>query len=266
MDPAAARAALVQVGVLAGDASGSVCRYVRRDGTPGEVSQPAFVIAEALPGPDDPTVVQVSRWDRLKDMAGVMRGFAEHVAPSGPGWLVLAGPAVDGVTDDPEGAIVFAETLAEWRNLPSQQRSRVMLVTLPMTDVDDNGAMVNALQRHASVIAQKSLAEGFGLTVAEGMWKGRPVVGSAVGGIQDQIVDGTGILLPDPTDLPAFGRAVRTLLDDPARADRMGTLAREHVRAHYVGDQHLIRYAELFGTLLANEPTPTHSPVAGPPG
>jgi trehalose synthase len=266
MDPAAARAALVQMGVLAGDASGSVCRYVRRDGTPGEVSQPAFVIAEALPGPDDPTVVQVSRWDRLKDMAGVMRGFAEHVAPSGPGWLVLAGPAVDGVTDDPEGAIVFAETLAEWRNLPSQQRSRVMLVTLPMTDVDDNGAMVNALQRHASVIAQKSLAEGFGLTVAEGMWKGRPVVGSAVGGIQDQIVDGTGILLPDPTDLPAFGRAVRTLLDDPARADRMGTLAREHVRAHYVGDQHLIRYAELFGTLLANEPTPTHSPVAGPPG
>ena len=91
-----------------------------------------------------------------------------------------------------------------------------------MTDVDDNAAMVNALQRHASVIVQKSLAEGFGLTVAEGMWKGRPVVGSAVGGIQDQIADGTGILLPDPTDLPAFGRAVRTLLDDPELAGRIG--------------------------------------------
>jgi trehalose synthase len=113
--------------------------------------------------------------------------------------------------------------------------------------------MVNALQRHASVIVQKSLAEGFGLTVAEGMWKGRPVVGSAVGGIQDQVADGTGILLPDPTDLSAFGHAVRTLLDDPELAARLGSAAREYVRAHYVGDRHLLRYAELFGTLLAAE-------------
>ena len=94
---------------------GPVCRYTRRDGSPGEVNQPASVVAEALPEPDDPVVVQVSRWDRLKDMVGVMRGFAEHVAPNGPGWLVLAGPSVDGVTDDPEGAIVFAETLAQWQ-------------------------------------------------------------------------------------------------------------------------------------------------------
>ncbi|HKE67049.1 MAG TPA: glycosyltransferase [Micromonosporaceae bacterium] len=257
MDPDAVRAALVQMGVLAGDSAGPVCRYVRRDGSPGDVTQAASVEAEALPSPDDPVVVQVSRWDRLKDMVGVMRGFAEHVAPHGPGWLILAGPSVAGVTDDPEGATVFAETLTEWRNLPSSQRSRVMLVTLPMSDVDENGAMVNALQRHASVIVQKSLAEGFGLTVAEGMWKGRPVVGSAVGGIRDQIADGTGILLPDPTDLPAFGHAVRTLIDDTALADRMGTAAREHVRAHYVGDQHLLRYAELFGTLVANASTPT---------
>jgi trehalose synthase len=256
MDPAAARAALVQMGVLAGDGAGSVCRYVRRDGSPGDVTQSASVEAEDLPSADDPVVVQVSRWDRLKDMVGVMRGFAEHVAPHGPGWLILAGPSVAGVTDDPEGATVYAETLTQWRNLPSSQRSRVMLVTLPMSDVDENGAMVNALQRHASVIVQKSLAEGFGLTVAEGMWKGRPVVGSAVGGIRDQIADGTGILLPDPTDLPAFGHAVRALLNDTALANRMGTLAREHVRAHYVGDQHLLRYAELFGTLLANESTP----------
>jgi trehalose synthase len=250
MDPPAVHAALVQIGLLPGHPATSVCRYTRRDGSPGEVNQPASVMAEALPEPDDPVVVQVSRWDRLKDMIGVMRGFAEQVAPRGPGWLVLAGPSVEGVTDDPEGAIVLAETLAEWRNLPPAARSRVILVTLPMTDVDDNAAMVNALQRHGSVIVQKSLAEGFGLTVAEGMWKGRPVVGSAVGGIQDQVVEGTGILLPDPTDLPAFGRAVRTLLDDPELADRMGAAAREHVRAHYVGDLHLLRYADMFGALL----------------
>jgi trehalose synthase len=100
------------------------------------------------------------------------------------------------------------------------------------------------------VIAQKSLAEGFGLTVAEGMWKGRPIAGSAVGGIQDQIADGTGVLLADPTDLAAFGAAVRRLLDQPDVAGRMGAAAKAYVADHFVGDLHLLRYAELFGTLI----------------
>jgi trehalose synthase len=261
MDLPAVSAALVHMGLLPSSTPIAVCSYTRRDGSPGEVNQRASVVAEALPGPHDPVVVQVSRWDRLKDMIGVMRGFAEHVAPKGPGWLILAGPSFEGVTDDPEGAIVYAETLAQWQSLPPAQRSRVILTTLPVLDVDDNAAMVNALQRHASVIVQKSLAEGFGLTVAEGMWKGRPVVGSAVGGIQDQVADGTGLLLPDPTDLPAFGRAVRTLLDDTELAAGLGAAAREYVRAHYVGDQHLLRYAELLGTLLAAERLPAGQSV-----
>ena len=82
--------------------------------------------------------------------------------------------------------------------------------------------MVNAIQRHATVIVHKSLAEGFGLTVAEGMWRGRPVVGSAVGGILDQIAGGTGVLLPDPADLATFGSQVRRLLDSPDDARLMG--------------------------------------------
>jgi trehalose synthase len=253
MDPANVRAAIGQLGVVSGQFGGPVCHYTRRDGSPGEVHQQASVIAEALPGPDDPVVVQVSRWDRLKDMSGVMRGFAEHVAPNGPGWLMLVGPSVEGVADDPEGALVFAEALADWRNLPPAQRSRIVLVNLPMADADDNACMVNAVQRHATVIVQKSLVEGFGLTVAEGMWKGRPVVGTAVGGIRDQITGQTGILLSEPTDLSAFGSAVRALLDDPNLAEAMGAAAHEYVRAHYVGDLHLLRYAELFGTLLASE-------------
>ena len=145
-------------------------------------------------------------------------GFAEYVAPGGGGYLVLAGPAVAGVTDDPEGAAVFGDCLLQWRDLPAAARARILLVTLPLDDVEENAAMVNALQRHASVIAQKSLAEGFGLTVAEGMWKGRPVVGSAVGGIIDQIAPGTGILLPDPRDLEAFGAAVRRAPRRPGRS------------------------------------------------
>ena len=110
--------------------------------------------------------------------------------------------------------------------------------------------MVNALQRHATIIVQKSLAEGFGLTVAEGMWKGRPVVGSAVGGIIDQIAEGTGVLLPDPHDLKAFGVAVAscstTRRGQPDGAGRSG-----YIREHYVGDVHLLHYAELFGRLLS---------------
>src|SRR6185312_10332505 len=101
--------------------------------------------------------------------------------------LVLAGPATAGVADDPEGAEVLDEAFAAWRALPAPARARVHLACLPMDDAEENGAIVNALQSRADVVVQKSLAEGFGLTVAEAMWKGRPMVGSRVGGIQDQI-------------------------------------------------------------------------------
>jgi trehalose synthase len=180
-----------------------------------------------------------------------MASFADHVVPGGGGYLMLVGPAVAGVSDDPEGAAVYGECLLQWHDLPPSARERILLVTLPLDDIDENAAMVNALQRHATVIAQKSLAEGFGLTVSEGMWKGRPVIGSAVGGIIDQIADGTGLLLPDPADLPAFGQAVRLLLDDPAEATLLGLAAHAHVRENFIGDIHLLRYAKLLGTLIS---------------
>ncbi len=91
------------------------------------------------------------------------------------------------MTDDPEGAVVLAEVEAAWQELPRRVRRRVHLALLPMEDTDENAIMVNALQRRADVVTQMSLAEGFGLTVAEAMWKARPVVATRVGGIQDQI-------------------------------------------------------------------------------
>ena len=251
LDAATVRAILAMLGVLDGTAPQVPAGFVRRDGNAGTVTRPAVVTGEGRPGPDDPVLLQVSRWDRLKDMTGVMRGFADHVVPGGDGYLMLAGPAVTEVADDPEGAAVYAECLLQWHDLPPAARARILLVTLPLDDIDENAAMVNALQRHATVIAQKSLAEGFGLTVSEGMWKGRPVIGSAVGGIIDQIADGTGILLPDPADLKAFGQAVRQLLSDPAQATRMGQAAHAYVREDYLGDVHLMRYARLLGTLTA---------------
>jgi trehalose synthase len=120
-----------------------------------------------------------------------------------------------------------------------------------MHDATENALLVNALQRHASVVVQKSLAEGFGLTVAEAMWKRRPVVASAVGGIVDQIVDGeTGVLLEDPHDLRGFGGAVDELLSDHVKAERLAENAREHVVRHFLGDRHLRQYAELLSELL----------------
>ena len=250
LDEYTVRGILAKIGVLGGCTHAGPVTYLGRDGSPGSVTRSAEVTADSLPGPDDPLVLQVSRWDQLKDMQGVMRGFADYVAPAGRGFLLLVGPAVAGVSDDPEGAAVFAECLLQWRELPPAVRSKILLVTLPLDDPDENGAMVNALQRQASVIAQKSLAEGFGLTVAEGMWKGRPVVGSAVGGIIDQIPAGAGVLLPDPCDLESFGTAVRGLLDDPAAAARMGAAAHAYIGQHYVGDLHLLRYERLFTSMI----------------
>ena len=244
------RAILVKLGVLDEPVPAEPATFVRRDGGEDVVSRPAVIIGEGRPGPGDPVLLQVSRWDRLKDMAGVMRGFADHVAPSGDGYLMLVGPAVKNVSDDPEGATVYGECLMQWRDLSPAARARILLITLPLDDIDENAAMVNALQRHANVITQKSLAEGFGLTVSEGMWKGRPVIGSAVGGIIDQIADGTGILLPDPADLAAFGSAARLLLSDQDQAARIGKAAHDHVREQYLGDVHLLHYAKLLGSLI----------------
>ncbi len=109
--------------------------------------------------------------------------------------------------------------------------------------------MVNAIQRHATVIVQKSLEEGFGLTVAEGMWKAKAVVASDVGGITEQIVPGTGILLSNPTDLTAFGEALTELFTDPRQVVELGLRAREHVLESYVGDKHLRLFAQLMADL-----------------
>jgi trehalose synthase len=119
-----------------------------------------------------------------------------------------------------------------------------------MDDLEQNAAIVNAVQRHAAVVAQKSVREGFGLTVSEAMWKGRPVVGSAVGGIQDQIRDGVdGLLVADPHDLGAFAEAVRTLLGDTSRALEMGKAAHERVRDNFLADRDLGEWMALLGHL-----------------
>jgi trehalose synthase len=241
---------LAAMGVLDAKPTGAAT-FTRRDGSVGLVARRATVVAEGPLDASVPLVLQVSRWDHLKDMAGVMAGFAASVPDRGGAQLALAGPAVDDVSDDPEGHEVLEQCIAAWSALPAQRRRQIRLVTLPMDDADENAAMVNALQRHAAVVVQKSLAEGFGLTVAEGMWKAKAVVASAVGGIVDQVVPGTGVLLDDPNDLDAFGRALVSLLDRPDEALRLGANARRHVLEGFVGDEHLMHYGALMERLKA---------------
>jgi trehalose synthase len=155
------------------------------------------------------------------------------------------------VADDPEGAEVLADAREMWERLPAETRACVHLACLPMEDGEENAAIVNALQRHASVVVQKSLAEGFGLTVAEAMWKARPVVASRIGGIQDQIEDGvSGVLLDDPADLASYGAAVRRLLDEPDVAERIGQEAMRRVRRGFLGSRSLTQYFDLITSVL----------------
>jgi trehalose synthase len=250
MDAAHVQSILATAGIVGGKPLVSA-NFTRLDGRTGTVSHRAEMVEAAPATLDDSLVVQISRWDRLKDPLGVMQGFVDHVAPMTAAHLMLAGPAAAAVADDPEGLQVLADCVQSWEQLPEPARGRVHLAALPMTDSDENAAMVNALQRHATVVIQKSLAEGFGLTVAEAMWKGRPVVASRIGGIQEQIDDGrTGLLVNDPRDLADYGGKVRQLLEKPFWAAAIGAAARENVRDHFLAPRHLLQYAALLKTLV----------------
>lgn len=249
-------AALRRAGLVETESPEGNLGFTRRDGSAGVVRRHSGLVLDDDWLPRDARVVlQVSRWDTLKDMTGVLTGFVDHLENfSDDVHLLLVGPDVTGVSDDPEGAHVLEECRALRGSLSAAARARAHLCCLPMDDVDENAHLVNALQRYAEVVVQKSLVEGFGLTVTEPMWKGRPVVASAVGGIRDQIVDGvSGVLLDDPTDLTRFAEVLAGLLGDPAREATIGAAARDRVTERYLGDRHLIQYAELFMALETRE-------------
>ena len=250
LEPDMVQSILAATGVIPDGAGGSP-EFVRPNGDSDLVRSETEMVEDDPVPEDAPVVLQVSRWDRLKDPVGVLRGFASHVPSDLGAHLVLAGPEMGTVADDPEGEEVLEETRRARAELDAGARARVHLALVPDEDGDENAAIVNALQRHATVVVQKSLAEGFGLTVAEAMWKERPVVASRVGGIQDQIMHGeSGLLVDDPRDLSSFGESVTSMLRDPDRAAKMGAAAKERVRQEFLGPRHLLQYVDLFERLL----------------
>lgn len=252
MAPTQVQGILAAAGVLQACWSDDDAVFTRIDGSVGRVRNAAQMIEEAPLPPGAPLVTQVSRWDPLKDHSGVAKSFAEAVPLDLGAHLVLAGPSPESVADDPEGLATFEELRECVASLPEKVRSRVHLACLPMDDIEENAAMVNALQRHSDVVVQKSLAEGFGLTVAEAMWKSRPTVASAIGGIQDQISDGsTGLLVEDPKDLTACGKAVSGLLRDRRASQALGQAAHASVLDNFLAPRYLGRHLDLIELVAA---------------
>jgi trehalose synthase len=183
---------------------------------------------------DKPVILQVSRFDKFKDPTGVIMAY-RMVKKYNDCVLVLAGsPAAD----DPEGT----EVLNEVREFASNDPDIHILLLPPFSDKD-----INALQRMATVILQKSLKEGFGLTVAEGMWKGKPVIGGAAGGIPLQIVHGVTGFLVHSIEGAAF--RIRQLLNNTPMAQQMGERAREYVRQNFLITRQIRDYLAVWHTL-----------------
>jgi len=181
---------------------------------------------------DLPLVVQISRFDSWKDPKGVVEAV-QMVMKETPCTLVLLGNVA---TDDPEGQEVF-------ESIHRSSGERIIVLSC------QDSALVNALQRRAAVVVQKSLREGFGLTVTEAMWKGRPVVGGDAGGIRHQIDDGVNGFLVSSVQQTA-DRIIQ-LLRDPGLGRQMGQKAHESVRQRYLMPRLMEQYLDLFASFEA---------------
>jgi len=185
---------------------------------------------------DKPIVTQISRFDRLKDPLGVIKAY-QLVKKYIDCQLILAGGTA---SDDPEGAKVLDEV----REMASHDKD-IHILLLPQNDIE-----VNALQRASTVIIQKSLKEGFGLTVSEALWKAKPVVVSNVGGIPLQVRHKYSGLMCHSVEGAAF--ALKQLLNNPEYAKKLGENGREHVKNNFLITRHLRDYMLLFLSLYHN--------------
>jgi len=187
-----------------------------------------------IPG-DRPMILQVSRFDRFKDPVGVIRSY-QMAKRYNDCILVLAG---GGAVDDPEGL----QVLNEVRDAASTDKD-IFILDLPA----DSNVEINALQRAATIVLQKSTKEGFGLTVSEAMWKGKPVIGGFVGGITVQILYGqTGYTVHS---IEGCAYQIRYLLNNPALALQIGENAKEFTRRNFLITRHICDYLSLMISCL----------------
>jgi trehalose synthase len=220
-----------------------------------------------------PIVTQVSRWDRLKGYLPLLHAFvALKRADTAAGHplhrrhlelvrLVLAGPDPVAIQDDPEALEVLDELRAAYRSLPPAIQEEIAILLLPMRSLEENALMVNALQRASTIVAQNSLREGFGLTIAEAMWKRVPILSNTRAcGPRQQVRDGLdGRMVADPEDHGELERALRDMLADPVRLERWGHSAQRRVHDHFLVFDQLRAWGRLLDSLVSRPVAPRTS-------
>jgi trehalose synthase len=215
-----------------------------------------------------PTIVQISRWDRFKGFIQLAKGFqklksninlyagdsARHRRRLELLNLVLAGPDPSFVSDDPEGKEILKELSDYFLSLPKDIQSHIILLKLPMTSRKENGLVVNALQRLASIVVQNSIKEGFGLTITEAMWKNKPVLGTYAWGIQQQIRDNiNGKLIKNPEDPDEIAGILSYMLQNEKQKEVWGHNAQKTVIENYLIFVQISQWLEIFEKLPSKD-------------
>lgn len=183
---------------------------------------------------DKPIICQVSRFDKWKDPEGMIKIF-KKIKKKVNCQLILVGSMA---TDDPEGQQIF-ERLEK-----SVEDEKDIHLIMNAPDI-----VINALQRVSAVVVQKSIREGFAITVSEALWKGTPVVASNVGGIPSQVIDGKNGYLLEPKDYDGFAERIIHLLKNPDKAEKMGEFGKQHVQNNFLITRHLLDYIKLLKQL-----------------
>ena len=251
MEPEEVEAVLRYVGLLGGGGPPPRIGFTHADGSPGRVNRHADVLQTGpAPPADAPLVAEVSRWDRMKDMAGVMTAFADHVVGTSEAHLLLAGPVVTGVADDPEGAETLEECDAVWRDLTHGQRTRIHL-----------GVPSDARLRRERGHRQRDPAPRCSRDAKEHRGGLRPHRGRSDVEVEaDRRLRRRRHRRPDhlrrgraPRRRPSGPGRVRAghtrLLDDPPYAAQLGANVRTRAQAEFLGDRHLEQWAQLFAKL-----------------
>lgn len=235
--------------------------HLQTDGRFGPSPSPAAAALGRLP-----TILQISRWDGFKGFDRLIDGFrcfqearggrhgGQDGGPDGgpDGRLILAGPDPGHVADDPEATRVLDGLVDKWLNMPSDIRAKIALINLPLSDPDHNALIVNALQRRASVVAQMSVREGFGLTATEAMWKGRPILATAGTGVAAQVRNGReGLLIEAGAPPPALAGAIGRLAASAALRERLGMAARQRVAETYLVADQMCQWIDLLHAAVA---------------
>jgi trehalose synthase len=228
--------------------------FIRMNGSIGYIERHADILHSGpLPIASDRMILHISRWDKLRDMVGIMQAFAQFVSNEFPdAYLVFAGPNVHSIQDDPEMVEAYQEIVNAWHRIPKSVRKRIQIACLPMKDREESAAIVNALERHATVICNKSLRQSLGLSVIEALWKHKPVVSSNFEGLSELMTDEDTreLFLQYPTDLTEFANhLIRTISDDQYRRN-LCEFGYIHVRDSFSTFNTMSSYLEAFQTTL----------------